>query len=83
VCEKCQTPYTGRRPGEVCEKCGGTLVRRKDDEPEAIRNRLRVYEDQTAPVLAWYEQNGTRVAIVDAIGSVDDVTRRALGALGR
>src|SRR5687767_6510810 len=37
VCEKCQTPYTGRNAGERCDKCGGTLVRRKDDEPDAIR----------------------------------------------
>lgn len=83
VCEKCQTPYTGRAPGEPCEQCGGVLVRRKDDEPEAIRNRLRVYEQQTAPVLAWYRDRGTRVATVDAVGAVDDVTRRAIGALGR
>ena len=40
VCENCQTPYTGRDAGSVCDKCGGTLVRRKDDEPEAIRKRL-------------------------------------------
>jgi adenylate kinase len=35
VCEGCQTPYMGREPGSICEKCGGKLVRRKDDEPEA------------------------------------------------
>jgi adenylate kinase len=82
VCDTCQTPYTGRQPGERCEKCGGTLVRRKDDEPEAVRNRLAVYERQTAPVLAWYEATNTPIAVVDAVGSVDDVTRRALEALG-
>jgi adenylate kinase len=81
VCEQCQTPYTGREPGSKCENCGGTLVRRKDDEPEAVRNRLTVYQRQTAPVLAWYEQHGTRIANVDAVGTVDDVTRRALDAL--
>jgi adenylate kinase len=81
VCEQCQTPYTGRDAGTSCENCGGTLIRRKDDEPDAVRNRLSVYQRQTAPVLAWYEQNGTRIATVDAVGSVDDVTRRALDAL--
>src|SRR5918999_2047889 len=35
VCESCQTPYTDRDPGAACEKCGGRLVRRRDDEPEA------------------------------------------------
>src|SRR5213075_1269840 len=54
VCEGCQTPYMGREPGSTCEKCGGRLVRRKDDEPEAIRNRLAVYRRQTAPVIDWY-----------------------------
>jgi adenylate kinase len=82
VCEKCQTPYTGREPGSACDKCGGTLVRRKDDEPEAIRNRLSVYQKQTAPVLDWYKKNGTKVAVIDAVGDVKDVTARALGALG-
>ncbi len=83
VCEKCQTPYTGREPGAVCEKCGGTLVRRKDDEPDAVRTRLRVYDEQTAPVLDWYRTAGQTVAVIDAVGTVDDVTRRALGALGK
>src|SRR5215212_10297019 len=51
VCQNCQTPYMGRNPGTDCPKCGGTLVRRKDDEPEAIRNRLQVYRSQTEPVI--------------------------------
>ena len=83
VCEKCQTPYTGREVGSVCEKCGGALMRRKDDEPEAIRTRLRVYEEQTAPVLSWYERAGDRVIVVDAVGDVNEITARALGALRR
>ena len=82
VCESCQTPYTGRAPGSKCDKDGGTVVRRKDDEPEAIRNRLAVYERQTAPVLSWYRAHGTTVAVIDAVGSVQDVTARALVALG-
>jgi adenylate kinase len=81
VCEQCQTPYTGRDAGSRCEKCGGTLMRRKDDEPDAIRNRLAVYQRQTAPVLDWYKQQGTAIVTVDAVGPVDDVTQRALGAL--
>ena len=81
VCESCQTPYTGREPGTACDKCGGRLVRRKDDEPEAIRNRLAVYDSQTRPVLDWYKQHGTKVAVIDAVGAVQDVTARALGVL--
>jgi adenylate kinase len=81
ICEQCQTPYTGREPGSACDKCGGTLVRRKDDEPEAVRNRLAVYQKQTAPVLDWYKKSGTKVAVIDAVGDVKDVTARALAAL--
>jgi adenylate kinase len=83
VCENCQTPYTGREPGSKCEKCGGTLVRRKDDAPEAIRNRLVVYGKQTAPVLEWYRTHGAQVRTIDAVGTQDDVTARALKAIGK
>ena len=82
VCEQCQTPYTGREPGTICEKCGGTLMRRKDDEPEAIRTRLQVYDTDTAPVLDWYKRAGDKVVVVDAAGSVDEVTARILRGLG-
>ena len=84
VCEKCQTPSTGREPGSACDQpgCNGRIVRRKDDEPEAVRNRLTVYERDTAPVLDWYRRDGTTVARVDAVGSVPEVTARALAALG-
>ena len=83
VCEKCQTPYMGREPGTPCDKKdGGKLVRRKDDEPDAIRTRLRVYDEQTAPVLDWYRKNGGKVIVIDAVGEVDEITTRALKALG-
>jgi adenylate kinase len=83
VCQNCQTPYTGRNAGDICEKCGGTLARRKDDDPEAMKTRLIVYDAQTLPVLQWYKQAGTKVAVIDAAGSVEDVTARALEALGK
>jgi adenylate kinase len=83
VCESCQTPYTGREPGSKCDKCGGKLVRRKDDDPDAVRNRLAVYQRQTAPVIDWYRKDGARMLNIDAVGSTDDVLKRALMALGR
>lgn len=81
ICDRCQTPYTGREPGTTCPKCGGTLVRRKDDDPDAVRRRLRVYRDQTAPVIDWYRSNGTALVAVDAVGSPADVTDRVVRAL--
>jgi adenylate kinase len=82
VCEQCQTPYTGKEPGTICDKCGGILIRRKDDEPEAVRTRLEVYDTDTAPVLDWYQRNGDRVVVINATGSVDDITQRMLKGLG-
>ncbi len=81
VCDKCQHPYKDREPGSKCDKCGGTLVRRNDDEPEAVRNRLRVYQDQTAPVIKWYEDRKAAPLKIDADGSLEEVLQRALEAL--
>jgi len=81
ICEGCQTPYTGRDPGSKCEKCGGKLVRRKDDEPAAVRNRLEVYRRQTEPVIDWYADHKMKVQKIDADASVDEVTSRAIKAL--
>jgi len=83
VCSTCQTPYSDFPPGAKCPKCGGVVMRRSDDEPEAVRNRLSVFTAQTAPVFDWYKRNGARIAVVDANGTVDDVTQRVLRALGR
>jgi adenylate kinase len=81
ICDRCQTPYTGREPGTPCDKCGGRLVRRKDDEPDAVRRRLQVYREQTAPVIDWYRGNGTALVSVDAVGTPATVTDRVLRAL--
>ncbi len=82
VCDVCQTPYSGRAPGTPCDrKDGGKLVRRADDEPEAIRRRLHVYREQTAPVLDWYRKNGARVVAIDAVGPKEDITERVLREL--
>lgn len=81
VCDSCQTPYTGREPGERCDKDGGLLVRRKDDEPEAIRHRLEVFQAQTAPVVAWYRASSTPVLPIDAVGRPEVVEARMLAAL--
>jgi adenylate kinase len=83
VCDKTQQPYAGMEPGTRCPDCpDGTLVRRKDDEPEAVRTRLDVYRAQTLPVLDWYHSQGTNVRTINAVGAMEDVTARALDAIG-
>jgi adenylate kinase len=83
VCEACQTPYTGHMPGSACPKCGGRLVRRADDEPDAVRQRLKVYHAQTAPVITWYATHGVRVVPIDAVGTRSEVQARVLRAFSR
>lgn len=83
TCDQCQTPFMEMAPGATCPKCGGHLVRRKDDEPEAIRRRLEVYMAQTAPVISWFQSHGANVVFVDARGTLDEVEARALAAIGR
>ena len=83
TCENCQTPYNGREPGTKCDKCGGKLIRRADDDPASVRRRMKEYQDKTAPVIEWYRKNGPRVVTVDALGTLDEVTARARAALAR
>ena len=80
VCENCQTPYSGREPGTACDKCGGKLVRRRDDEPEAIRQRLKVYREQTEPVIRWAKEHKMKIDRIDASGGRDEITERAMKA---
>ena len=60
----------------------GQWVQRDDDKPETVRNRLRVYWEQTAPLTGFYENEGL-LAQIDAVGEVEEVTARALAALGQ
>ncbi len=64
----------------VCDHCGGELFQRDDDREETIRHRLEVYQEQTAPLIAFYADEGILVG-VDATGTVEDVTERAMAAL--
>jgi adenylate kinase len=60
--------------------CGGEVVQREDDTEEAIRRRLVLYEEQTAPLITWYLQRDKLVA-VDGLGSPDEVTQRIVRAI--
>ena len=83
TCDVCQAPYTGREPGSACPKQdGGKLVRRVDDEPASVLNRLVVYRKQTKPVIDWFERNKANVVYVNAVGALEEVQARALKALG-
>ena len=56
----------------VCDKCGGTVVQRSDDNEATISNRLRVYEAQTAPLVDYYRKQG-KLRTVQGIGEIKDI----------
>lgn len=63
-----------------CEKCGGELFQRDDDAPQTVRHRLEVYAAQTSPLIEFYKGRDQLVSI-DALGTVEDVTERAIATL--
>jgi adenylate kinase len=77
-CAKCGAGYHDAfkktaKPG-VCDACGGTeFVRRPDDRPEAVRQRLEVYRSQTAPILPYYRDRG-RLTSIDGMAEMDAVS---------
>lgn len=63
-----------KKPG-VCDLDGGELVQRADDNEATITKRLKVYQDQTSPLVDYYKKQGKFVA-VDGEGSMDEIFRR-------
>ena len=84
VCEACGASYhlLYKKPEKegVCGKCGGALVQRKDDHPDTVKERLKVYHDQTEPLKAYYEKQG-KLSIVEGQEDVADTSRLTLEAL--
>jgi adenylate kinase len=83
VCRDCGTNFVVgqiERGGPICEVCGGEVVQRDDDTPDAINRRLDLYEEQTAPLIEFYGRNG-RLAVIDGVGAPDEVFRRLTGAV--
>jgi adenylate kinase len=64
----------------VCDICGGELYQRDDDKEETVRERLAVYERETAPIVGFYAERGL-LTTIEATGSLEDVTARILAAL--
>ncbi|MDD5182010.1 MAG: nucleoside monophosphate kinase [Candidatus Nanoarchaeia archaeon] len=66
-CSKCSaiynTLYLKTKVEGICDKCGGELYQRSDDKPESIKERLKVYEKSTAPLIDYYGKKGVRIDI--------------------
>jgi adenylate kinase len=65
----------------TCNRCGGELFQRDDDRAETISNRLRVYDNQTAPLVSYYRERGL-LKTIDGVGKVEDIGKRMILALG-
>jgi len=84
-CPDCQSVYhvefnPPRKPDQ-CDRCGGKLIQRSDDQADTIRKRLEVYQSQTRPLIRFYEDQGVLIRI-DGSGSPDSVYRRITDAIG-
>jgi len=85
ICRQCQAPYheihsPPKVPGK-CDRCGGELYQRTDDNADTVKERLKVYFAQTTPVLDYYEQKGKLIRINGKQG-IDQVSENVLKALG-
>ena len=81
VCKKCGESYhmefNPPRQEGICDTCQGELYQRDDDKEETIRNRLNVYQDQTSPLIDFYQRKDLLHSI-DGIGSIDEIKERLL-----
>ena len=84
ICRSCQSPYhlesaPPKRTG-ACDKCGGELYQRDDDNPEAVRQRIQVYLEQTEPLIDYYRKAGV-LQEVNGASSIEEVGRDLEAAL--
>lgn len=89
VCQECGAVFRADDPAGVsgtCEKCGGDLIQRSDDQPDAITTRLDAYERDTAPLLDYYRERELLVTVngdqsVEAVGADVSSALRTRGLL--
>jgi adenylate kinase len=84
TCEKCKSVFNVKeRPPKfegICDRCGGRLVQREDDRPEAVSVRLETYERSTAPLIQFYRDLGLLLPIM-AKGSPEEIAARTMDQL--
>lgn len=84
VCVSCGATYhiahTPPKADGVCDRCGGQVVQREDDQPGTVRRRLATYDSQTAPLTAFYEARGL-VLRFDNSGAPEETVAAVLSAL--
>lgn len=83
VCSKCNASYHVSFIGETktCSACGGELVIRKDDTPETVKERFAIYNEQTAPLIGYYEKQGKLINI-DGDKDIEEIFNDIIKVLG-
>ena len=82
TCKECGVPYHKSTMGDItkCTRCGGELYQRKDDMAETVANRLKVYDEQTKPLVDFYTNVGT-IKNLDASKSISEVYEKIVQIL--
>ena len=85
TCRSCgalsHVTFSPPKKAGICDRCGGELYQRDDDREETIAHRLKVYDDQTAPLLDYYRGQGL-LREIDGVGAVDEIRARVTAAIG-
>jgi len=85
VCKNCNAVfnvyYNKPKVDGICDYCGGKLIQRDDDKEEVVRNRFKVFYEQTMPVINYYEQKGVLIK-VNGNNSLDDIKNEIFSLLG-
>lgn len=85
VCESCgasyHIEYKPSKAGDKCDKCSGNTIIRKDDQPETVLERLKVYHSQTAPLKEYYAKQGKLETVIgqEELADTSKATLKVLG----
>ena len=84
ICRDCQAPYhevdSPPKTAGKCDRCGGELYQRPDDNAETVKNRLEVYFAETSPLIDYY-RSAKKLLEINGEGSASEVNRRIVAAL--
>ena len=84
VCDKCGSTFhiefNPSENGEMCDKCTGTLIQRKDDKPEIVKDRLDVYHKETEPLIDYYEKQN-KLFTINGNADINEITKEAIAII--
>jgi adenylate kinase len=85
TCRTCGTMYhimfNPPQKDGICDQCGGELFQRDDDQEATIRARLQVYEEQTAPLIAYYKKKGL-LRPIEGVGAIEEIFQKIVQVIG-